>query len=169
LKQLLFLRHRKEDFAATYTVPYVSTMSDGKRKIEFLKVLEEPDLPEPNKKLFCDFLAENHLVFSLEKGECGETDLIQMETDIGDAAPKNQPVRMPSAARSQVARQLKDMQENGVIQAPWSSPVVFFQKKDGSLRFCIDYRELNSVTKADTFPLRRLVRPAGESQVFFDA
>ena len=83
-----------------------------------------------------------------------------MEIDTGDAAPWKQPVRrMPFAARSEIARQLKDMQENGVIQvsrSPWSSPVVLFQKKDGSLRFCIDYRELNSVTKPDTFPLPRI-------------
>ena len=73
-----------------------------------------------------------------------------MEIDTGDAAPKKQPVRkMPYAARSKIARQLKDMQENGVIQAsksPWSSPVVLVQNKDGSLRFCVDYCELNSVT-----------------------
>ena len=123
-------------------------------------MLGEPDLPTPEKKLLCQFLTENHLAFSLEKGERGETDLIQMEIDTGDATPRKQPVRrMPFAARSEVARQLKDMQENGVIQAsksPWSSPVVLVQKKDGSLRFCVDYRELNSVTKADTFPLPRI-------------
>ena len=65
-----------------------------------------------------------------------------MEIDTGDAAPRKQPVRrIPLAARSEIARQLKDMQENGVIQAsksPWSSPVVLVQRNDGSLRFCID-------------------------------
>ena len=141
-------------------VKKISTMSESERKREVLKLLEEPDLPEPEKKLLCDFLVENHLAFSLEKGERGETDLIHMEIDTGDATPKKQPVRrMPYAARSEIARQLKEMQENGVIQAsksPWSSPVVLVQKKDGSLRFCIDYRELNSVTKADTFPLPRI-------------
>ena len=153
----------REDFIETYPAPdvkKVAIMSNSERKREVLKALEEPDLPEPEKKLLCNFLAENHLAFSLEKGERGETDLIQMEIDTGDAAPKKQPIRrMPYAARSEIARQLKDMQENGVIQAsksPWSSPVVLVQKKDGSLRFCVDYRELNSVTKADTFPLPRV-------------
>ena len=95
-----------------------------------------------------------------------------MEIDTGDATPQKQPVRrMPFAARSEIARQLKSMQENGVIQAsksPWLSPVVLVQKKDGSLRFCIDYRKLNSVTKADTFPLPRiddLLDQLGKSQV----
>ena len=90
---------------------------------------------------------DNHITFSLEKGERGETDLIQMEIDTGDAAPRSEIA---------FARQLKDMQENGVIQAsksPWSCPVVLVQKNDGSLRFCVDYSELNSVTKPNTFPL----------------
>ena len=141
-------------------VNQVSTISESDRKSKLMKMLEKPDLPQSENKILCDFLAENHLAFSLEKGERGETDLIQMEIDTGDATPRKEPVRrMPFAARSEIARQLKDMQENGVIQAsksPWSSPVVLVQKKDGSLRFCIDYRELNSVTKADTFPLPRI-------------
>ena len=70
--------------------------------------------------------------------------------------PKTQPARRtPFAVRGKVVRQLREMQENGVISL-CSSPVVLVHKKDGSLRFCIDYRELNSLTKADTFPLPRI-------------
>lgn len=47
---------------------------------------------------------EHPLAFSLGKGEHGETDLIQMEIDTGDAAPRKQLVRrMPFAARSEIA------------------------------------------------------------------
>ena len=85
---------------------------------------------------------------------------MQFEIDTGDAAPKKLPVRrMPFTVRQEVARQLKMMQETGVIQpsnSPWASPVVLVRKKDGTHRLCVDYRELNSVTRADTFPLPRI-------------
>lgn len=51
---------------------------------------------------------------------------------------------------------VKEMLKGGIISessSPWARPVVIVRKKDGSLRFCVDYRELNAVTKKDVFPL----------------
>ena len=105
-------------------------------------------------------LLEYHHLFSLDEEERGETNLIQLSIDTGEASPIKQPARrMPYAARQEVARHIRKMQEANVIQpssSPWSSPIVLVKKKDGTLRFCVDYRRLNGVTKADTFPLPRM-------------
>ena len=103
-----------------------------KRKLESL--LEEPHLPSQEKMQFLTFLADHHHMFSLEEGERGETGLVQMEIDTGDARPKKQQVgRMPPAVRQEVTRQLEKMQREGVIEpsnSPWASPVVLVRKRD---------------------------------------
>ena len=38
-------------------------------------------------------------------------------------------------------------------KAPFASPILFVRKADGSLRFCIDYRKLNAITKKNRYPL----------------
>ncbi|XP_018371543.1 PREDICTED: RNA-directed DNA polymerase homolog [Trachymyrmex cornetzi] len=51
------------------------------------------------------------------------------------------------------------MREQGVIQesvSPWMSPAILVKKKDGTIRFCVDYRKLNAVTKKDSYPLPRI-------------
>ena len=151
----------------------MSVEQEPVRKRKLMEQLEEPHLPEPEKSRLCEFLADHHEAFSLEEGERGETDLIQMEIDTGSAPPKKQPVRrMPFAVRQEVATQLKKMQKYGVIQpskSPWASPVVLVRKWDSLHRFCMDYRGLNAVTKADTFPLPRinnLLDQLGNSRYF---
>jgi transposase InsO family protein len=67
--------------------------------------------------------------------------------------------RMTPAERAEVQAQLQDLLARGLIEAsssPYGAPVLFVQKKDGSLRMCIDYRQLNKVTVRDRYPLPRI-------------
>ncbi len=133
-----------------------------RKRLEKLKssLIENLDLPAEEREHLSSLLLSRHEGFALEEGERGETDLMQFQINTGDAPPKKQPFRrVPFAVRQEVARQLRDMQRQGVIEpstSPWASPIVLVRKKDGSLRFCVDYRSLNSVTKADTYPLPRI-------------
>ena len=56
--------------------------------------------------------------------------------------------------------QLQELLDKGFIRpsvSPWGAPVLFVKKKDGSMRLCIDYRELNKVTVKNMYPLPRIV------------
>ena len=83
-----------------------------------------------------------------------------MSIDTGDAVPRRQAARrIPFAVQPEVTKHLKRMLTRGIIQPsniPWASPIVLVWKKDGTLRFCVDYWGLNSVTTPDSFPLPRI-------------
>ena len=107
-----------------------------------------------------DLIIEFSDVFAVDSSELGTTDRVTHVIDTGDSSPiKQHPRRIPFALRAKVDQLVKEMLEQGVVspsKSPWSSPVVLVTKKDGSTRFCVDYRQLNSVTKTDVFPLPRV-------------
>ena len=72
---------------------------------------------------------------------------------------RQRPYRAPLTKRTVIKEHIEDMLCQGIIQpstSPWSSPVTIQPKKDGSTRFCVDYRALNSVTRKDAHPLPRI-------------
>ena len=69
------------------------------------------------------------------------------------------PYRMAPAELKELKEQLQELLEKGFIRpstSPWGAPVLFVKKKDGTLRLCIDYKELNKVTIKNKYPLPRI-------------
>lgn len=122
------------------------------RCIEGLNPTEQEQL----RKLLEDYSD----VFAAEGKPLGRTNLVQHKIHTGDHCPiKQRPRRAPLGQEDVIQRELDSMLEQGVItpsNSPWASPVVLVKKKDGSVRFCIDYRRLNDITEKDAYPLPRV-------------
>ena len=156
--------HRDE--SGTPDTPVIAAINrDGgcdSRADQLLDLVEmgEDNLSEEEQTRLKQFLTTNAGVFALDQSELETTDVVTHTVNTGDHSPIRQhPRRTPFALRNQVTEMVKDMLDHQVIQpssSPWASPIVLVEKKDGSLRFCVDYRRLNSITKMDVFPLPRI-------------
>jgi len=102
-----------------------------KERIERLMDILSTDMvgmAEDDQQKVTAVLLQRHKAFVLSDAEKGMADLVQFHIDTGDAFIKKQPAcRVPFAVRQEVERQLKKMQEMGVVQpscSPWASPIV---------------------------------------------
>ena len=85
---------------------------------------------------------------------------VEHSINVGSNVPINQPkYRVAHKDREIIKDQVQDMLKKNVIKhsmSAWASPIVLVDKKDGSIRFCVDYRKLNSITTKDSYPLPRI-------------
>ena len=122
----------------------------------------EADLsvPEKYKGAVERLIQKNSDLFADRDTELGQTDIIKMRIDTGDQRPiRLKPYKTPFALRGMVDRQIDEMLQAKVISpshSPWSFPVVLAQKKDGSKRFCVDFRQLNRITEKHNWPMPTL-------------
>ncbi|KAL4017102.1 hypothetical protein IC575_024776 [Cucumis melo] len=82
-----------------------------------------------------------------------------IELESGTASISRAPYRMAPAELKELKVQLQELLHKGFIRpsvSPWGAQVLFVKKKDGSMRLCIDYRELNKVTVKNRYPLPRI-------------
>ncbi|KAJ9561564.1 hypothetical protein OSB04_006724 [Centaurea solstitialis] len=77
----------------------------------------------------------------------------------GAAPVAKTPYRLAPPEMQELSNQLEELLEKGFIRpssSPWGAPILFVKKKDGTLRMCIDYRELNKLTVKNRYPLPRI-------------
>lgn len=126
------------------------------------KLLEDcqQDLTRTQRERASNLLVNYLDLFSKGDNDIGRTSLVKHTINTGDEIPiRQRPRQVPLAREHEVEGMILDMEKNNVIEpsfSPWCSPVVLVKKKDGSTRFCVDYRRLNDVTKKDSYPLPRI-------------
>ena len=99
-------------------------------------------------------------IFSKGEGDLGYTEAVKHQIVTGNAPPIKQRYRsLPPSQYREVREHIKQLLDVGIIRessSPWASPIVVVRKKDNSIRLCVDYRQLNSVTVKSSFPLPRI-------------
>ena len=104
-------------------------------------------------------LMEFHHIFCLEKNEMGCTNATEHVIELlpkQDEPFKERFRRNTLYEVEEVHQHIQEMLDGGAIrssQSPWCNAVILVQKKDGTLRFCIDFRHLNAHMKKDSYPI----------------
>ena len=140
-----------EETAAVRTLP---------EHLQDLARRSSTNLTEAQTERMRDTLAQYADVFSRGDLDLGRTGLVKHTIDTGNSTPiKHAPRRIAPARREEMQRTVNELAAQGIIErsdSPWSSAVVLVKKKDGTQRFCVDYRALNDVTVKDSYPLPRI-------------
>ncbi|UYV71739.1 hypothetical protein LAZ67_9000200, partial [Cordylochernes scorpioides] len=119
-----------------------------------------PDLSMLERTRICSILGSFSGLFEFNKFSSNLKSTAKHKINTEDHPPiKRRPYRVSQVERQTIQNEVDKMLKGGIVQlseSPWSSPVVLVKKKNGSWRFCVDYRHLNKITKKDVYPLPRI-------------
>ncbi|WKX95326.1 hypothetical protein Q1695_012071 [Nippostrongylus brasiliensis] len=95
--------------------------------------------------------------FAVSDAELTQSDVVEMDINTGENKPIKMKARpVPLWVRRKLKDLLEDLEKRKIIEkssSDWAFPIVLVEKKDGSLRLCVDYRELNKRIKQDSYLL----------------
>ena len=152
----------RNETVTSQAVPTWSRGSTVHRLPEHLKCVLPPPgtLTDFQLKCLVNTILEYEDVFVGPDGKVGYNSLVRHRIDTGDATPyKCHPRKKSLFEKEHIRKEVQKLLEEGFIKpsaSPWGAAVVLAKKKDGTLRFCIDYRKLNDMTKKDAYPLPRI-------------
>ena len=122
--------------------------------------IEERNLTETQKQKVTILFNKYHRIFPKTPTDLGHTGQVKHKINLMDGNPFKEKYRpVPPGIYNEVREHLKEMIDIGAIRnssSPWSSNVVIVRKKDGQIRFCIDFRKLNQRTKKDSYGIPRV-------------
>ena len=130
---------------------------------------DPPPLPDQVKALMADY----PLVFAEAEGVEQDPPVRHAIRLQDGASPSHvKPYRFTETQRNEIKDQVVALIQKGWVRpsiSPWGAPVLLVPKKDGTWRFCVDFRNLNAVTIRDSFPLPRiddLLHKVGQARVY---
>ncbi|XP_071139789.1 uncharacterized protein [Mytilus edulis] len=149
-----------------------SKSNDISEQVNTLKDIELPehlksmldkvssDLKDEEKQKLSSLIHEYKYIFVGPDGSLGRTDRVKHYIDTCNAKPvKISPRRVALKQRDVLEEELKKMIDKNLIEpscSPWAALVCLVKKRDGSIRFCVDFRKLNERTVKDAYPLPRI-------------
>ncbi len=139
----------------------VNRISEEKEPIEaYIKRIIGAEGSTERQEAMFQLLKKYKDIISTGSHDLGKTEVVSHNIDTNNAPPIKPGLRRCAfAERDQVKTEINQMVENGIItksNSPWASPIVLVRKNDGNIRFCIDFRRLNNITRKDAYPLPRI-------------
>ena len=121
------------------------------------KTFDCVDVPLEHKSQVIKLLQKNRDLFAETDAGLSHTDTVTMKINTGNHPPiKLKPYRTQLNNRKIIDKAVDEMLDAKIIsrsRSEWSFPVVIVDKKDGSKRFCVDFRQLNKITISNSYPL----------------
>ena len=134
---------------------------EKRRQIYNAFAMSESNLSVSQKDKILDLLVEFDSIWDLgDKPNIEHTDTVEVSIPTGDHPPIKVPYRPTDPVEDIIIwKHISEMAKRGVIReskSPWASPILLADKKNGKVRFCIDYRRLNKITTQDAYPLPKM-------------